>query len=140
MATATGAGSVDLLSVPANGLAGFLAAFWSSLALCPTELVKCRLQAARETGGPRVNISTIQSRAAAIVLQVGPAQLTRQILATDGPAGLFRGLTATFAREMPGYAVFFMAYEASREAWASAQDCSKDQVRKSNNYRQFKVM
>jgi len=112
VATATGAGSVDLLSVPANGLAGFLAAFWSSLALCPTELVKCRLQAARETGGPRV----------------GPAQLTRQILATDGPAGLFRGLTATFAREMPGYAVFFMAYEASREAWASAQECSKDQV------------
>lgn len=28
----------------ANGFSGFLAAFWSSLALCPTELVKCRLQ------------------------------------------------------------------------------------------------
>jgi len=32
------------LSTVANGFSGFLAAFWSSLALCPTELVKCRLQ------------------------------------------------------------------------------------------------
>jgi solute carrier family 25 ornithine transporter 2/15 len=28
-----------------NATSGFLAAFFSSLALCPTELVKCRLQA-----------------------------------------------------------------------------------------------
>ena len=41
--------SVDQLGVLHNGLAGFLAAFWSSLALCPTELVKCRLQAMRES-------------------------------------------------------------------------------------------
>ena len=37
------------LGVVANGLSGFLAAFWSSLTLCPTELVKCRLQAMRES-------------------------------------------------------------------------------------------
>lgn len=33
-----------------NAVAGFLAAFFSSFTLCPTELVKCKLQAARETG------------------------------------------------------------------------------------------
>lgn len=33
-----------------NALAGFLAAFFSSFTLCPTELIKCKLQAARETG------------------------------------------------------------------------------------------
>lgn len=31
-----------------NASAGFLAAFFSSLTLCPTELVKCKLQALRE--------------------------------------------------------------------------------------------
>ena len=36
------------LSVFGNATAGFLAAFFSSFTLCPTELVKCQLQAARE--------------------------------------------------------------------------------------------
>ena len=40
--------------------------------------------------------------------------LTRQILHTEGPQGLFRGLLPTFAREMPGYFVFFGGYELSR--------------------------
>jgi solute carrier family 25 ornithine transporter 2/15 len=31
-----------------NALAGSSAAFFASLVLCPTELVKCRLQSARE--------------------------------------------------------------------------------------------
>ena len=38
----------------------------------------------------------------------------RQILREDGVPGLFRGLTATFTREMPGYFFFFLAYEATR--------------------------
>ena len=33
----------------ANASAGFFAAFFASLILCPTELVKCRLQALQET-------------------------------------------------------------------------------------------
>ena len=31
-----------------NACAGFFAAFFSSLTLCPTELIKCKLQAIRE--------------------------------------------------------------------------------------------
>lgn len=34
-----------------NAVSGSLAAFFASLALCPTELVKCKLQAAREISG-----------------------------------------------------------------------------------------
>ena len=49
---------------------GFLAAFWSSLALCPTELVKCRLQAMRE--------SHIEQGLEPP--KIGPYQLTSQIL------------------------------------------------------------
>ena len=33
-----------------NAFAGFLAAFFSSFTLCPTELIKCKLQALRESG------------------------------------------------------------------------------------------
>ena len=46
---------------------------------------------------------------------VGPFQLTRQILAKEGVPGMFRGLTPTFMREMPGYFCFFYAYEMTRE-------------------------
>lgn len=36
------------LPVLGNALAGFFAAFFSTFTLCPTELVKCKLQAMRE--------------------------------------------------------------------------------------------
>ena len=117
VARAASLDSVDQLGVLHNGLAGFLAAFWSSLALCPTELVKCRLQAMRES---YISQGLAPPR-------TGPYQLTRQILATDGPAGLFRGLTATFTREMPGYFCFFFAYEATRGALTPAGK-TKDEI------------
>ncbi len=44
VADAAGIKSVDQLGVLQNATAGFFAAFFSSLVLCPTELVKCRLQ------------------------------------------------------------------------------------------------
>lgn len=40
---------VEQLSTMENATAGFLAAFFSSFTLCPTELIKCQLQAMRET-------------------------------------------------------------------------------------------
>jgi len=108
---------VEDLSVAANGFSGFLAAFWSSLALCPTELVKCKLQALRES-------YTSQGKDPP---KIGPYQLTRNILRTEGLPGMFRGLTATFTREMPGYFFFFMAYEFSRDILRSPGQ-SKDDI------------
>ncbi|GBP35825.1 Mitochondrial ornithine transporter 1 [Eumeta japonica] len=46
--TLTETESVDQLSTLGNASAGFLAAFFSSFTLCPTELIKCQLQAMRE--------------------------------------------------------------------------------------------
>lgn len=40
--------------------------------------------------------------------------MTMEILRTDGVGGLFRGLTSTMAREMPGYFFFFGGYEGSK--------------------------
>ena len=51
----------------------------------------------------------------------------RQILKTDGVPGMFRGLTATFTREMPGYFFFFFAYEAMR-GLLSKPGQSKDDI------------
>ncbi len=48
--------------------------------------------------------------------RIGPMKLTGQILRNEGVPGLFRGLTPTFMREMPGYFFFFFAYEMTREA------------------------
>lgn len=100
-----GVPKVEELRTWQNGLSGFLAAFWSSLALCPTELVKCRQQALRES----YVIKGLEPP------KIGPYIVTKEILAKDGVAGLFRGLTATFTREMPGYFIFFYSYEFTRE-------------------------
>ncbi|KAH9497757.1 hypothetical protein DERF_013716 [Dermatophagoides farinae] len=83
-----------------NATAGFLAAFFSSFTLCPTELIKCKLQALRETGKG----------------SIGAFELTRNILKSEGIPGLFRGLTSTMAREMPGYFFFFGGYEYTKSA------------------------
>jgi solute carrier family 25 ornithine transporter 2/15 len=108
---------VEDLSVTANGFSGFLAAFWSSLTLCPTELVKCRLQAMREA---YINKGKDPPK-------IGPYNLTKDILKKEGVPGLFRGLTATFTREMPGYFFFFLTYEMCREALRKPNQ-TKDEI------------
>ena len=40
--------------------------------------------------------------------------MTRHILKSEGVGGLYKGLTSTFMREMPGYFFFFGVYEISR--------------------------
>ena len=46
--TITSKKSISELSSFENALSGSSAAFFASLVLCPTELVKCKLQSARE--------------------------------------------------------------------------------------------
>lgn len=110
--------SVSELTALDNATAGFLAAFFSSFTLCPTELIKCKLQALRETQQNKPNEK---------VNHISPYQLTKQILRTEGIPGMFRGLTSTFAREMPGYFFFFGGYEATRELLAKPGQ-SKDDI------------
>lgn len=100
------------MSTLGNATSGFLAAFFSSFTLCPTELIKCKLQALHEMK---------QSK------RISPYQLTKQIIKTEGIKGMFRGLTPTFFREMPGYFCFFGGYEFSREFLAKPGQ-SKDDI------------
>ena len=48
VAATVGKSDVSSLSPLQNAMSGFFAAFFSTLVLCPTELVKCKMQAMRE--------------------------------------------------------------------------------------------
>ncbi|XP_052828371.1 mitochondrial ornithine transporter 1 [Octopus bimaculoides] len=91
---------VEDLSPIHNAFAGSGAAFFCAFALCPTELVKCRLQAMREMKGA--------------ARTVGPWAVTKEVLHAEGIPGLYKGLTSTILREMPGYFFFFGGYELTR--------------------------
>lgn len=109
-----GVGKVEDLTTVQKAWAGFFAAFFSSLTLCPTELIKCKLQAMRE-----VRTQALQAAAGMETFgptkHIGPWELTGRILREQGVRGLFTGLSSTIAREMPGYFFFFGGYEVTRE-------------------------
>ncbi|EDW00142.1 mitochondrial ornithine transporter 1 [Drosophila grimshawi] len=107
------------LTIAQNACAGSLAAFFSTLTLCPTELIKCKLQALRE-----MKHFVEPSQAADIRT---PWTLTRYIWRTEGIRGFYRGLTSTFIREMPGYFFFFGSYEGARELFRR-KDQTKDEI------------
>lgn len=88
-----------------NACSGSLASIFSALVVCPTELIKCRMQALqqlKETGKIAAESKTT------------PLGVVRTMIAEKGITSLFEGLTSTWAREMPGYFAFFYAYEISR--------------------------
>ncbi|XP_037553275.1 mitochondrial ornithine transporter 1-like, partial [Nematolebias whitei] len=99
--------------------AGSLASIFSATALCPTELVKCRLQAMHEmeaTGKvARGQKSTVWS-------------VVKTVLKKNGPLGFYEGLTSTIVREVPGYFCFFGAYELCRSSFAQHMGTDKDSI------------
>lgn len=90
------------MTVLDKACSGFFAAFFSSFALCPTELIKCKLQALKETNSKQISAS----------------ELTSDILRTQGVRGLYNGLTSTIVREMPGYFAFFGGIEGTKHLLA----------------------
>nr|XP_043065809.1 mitochondrial ornithine transporter 1 [Drosophila bipectinata] len=107
------------LTVVQNACAGSLAACFSTLTLCPTELIKCKLQALREMKHFVEPAHPEDMRT--------PWSLTRYIWRTEGIRGFYRGLSSTFIREMPGYFFFFGSYEGTRELLRS-NDQTKDEI------------
>jgi solute carrier family 25 (mitochondrial carnitine/acylcarnitine transporter), member 20/29 len=93
---------VDDLSLAELGACGVGAGFGVSWIACPTELVKCRLQSQATSG----------------TAYTGPVDCARRVVAARGVAGLYKGLGATLAREMPANAAYFGAYEAAKRALA----------------------
>ncbi|KJH52851.1 hypothetical protein DICVIV_00896 [Dictyocaulus viviparus] len=106
----TGHNEVKTMTPFENAAAGSLAAFFAATVLCPTELVKCRLQAAREVG-----------------ISCTPLSVCRDMWLDKGIRGFFIGMTPTLAREVPGYFFFFGSYETSRYLLAK-EGQSKDDI------------
>lgn len=85
-------------------LAGAYAGLVNCVVVTPVELVKTRLQIQYE---PQVFHNTFH----------GPMDCARKIVAQNGIKGLFRGMSATIYREVPGYGGQFFMYEALKRAW-----------------------
>ncbi|XP_037008061.2 mitochondrial ornithine transporter 2 [Artibeus jamaicensis] len=96
--------------------AGSLASAFAALALCPTELVKCRLQTMYE-----MEMSGKVAKSHPTVWSV-----VKGILRKEGPWGFYHGLSSTLLQEVPGYFFFFGGYELSRSFFASGR--SKDEL------------
>lgn len=99
--------SDEQLSLPEVALSGVGAGIAVSFVACPTELVKCRLQA--QPG-----------------VFAGAIDCTRQVVAARGMGGLFTGMGATLMREMPGNAGYFMAYAGTKRAMVTEGGSEKD--------------
>ncbi|CAN6311793.1 unnamed protein product [Urochloa humidicola] len=111
------------LTVSQQVVAGAGAGVAVSFLACPTELIKCRLQA-------QSALATAASAPAttAAVKYGGPIDVARHVLRSEGGArGLFKGLVPTLAREVPGNAIMFGVYEAIKLALAAGggQDTSE---------------
>lgn len=87
-----------------------------SFLACPTELIKCRLQA-------QSALAVVGSGVA--VKYGGPMDVAKHVLRSAGMKGLFRGLVPTMAREIPGNAAMFGVYEGLKQYLAGGQDTSK---------------
>ena len=98
---APGAASEDALTLPQHALVGGAAGCFSATAICPAELIKCRMQAAGYGGG----------RGAA-----GAWAEAAAVAAREGPRGLFRGWLPLLARDVPLQTIFFASYRA-HSAW-----------------------
>lgn len=99
---------VDELSMAELGACGVGAGFAVSWVACPTELVKCRLQA--------------QGKVLAVAgsdVYKGPVDCAQKVYATRGVQGLYKGLGATLAREMPANALYFGTYEGLKRMMVS---------------------
>ena len=89
------------LSIPELAFAGFFSAIPTTLVAGPAERVKVLLQLQGQAGatGPVYN---------------GPVDVVRQLYKEGGLKSIFRGTGATLARDGPGSAAYFCAYEASK--------------------------
>lgn len=83
---------------------GAMASIFSAMVVCPTELIKCRMQALTEMAAVgKIPNTTVK-----------PVNVVKMILKEKGPSGLMTGITSTWVREVPGYFAFFYGYELTR--------------------------
>lgn len=96
-----------------NVAGGAAAGIASSLILCPSEHVKVRLQSSCSLTQQQVYRHSLDAAV--------------QITTAHGISGLYRGLVATIARQVPGFVIYFGAYDCIKK------QCNK-RLGKSNDW------
>lgn len=91
-------------------LAGSIGGFFCGFVTGPVELLKVRQQVDEKRSG------------------LGMMSLLRSMQKADGLGGIFRGLSATFARDVPSYGIYFWSYELIRRQYASHAGISVSDV------------
>ncbi|GAB4857825.1 hypothetical protein Ancab_015730 [Ancistrocladus abbreviatus] len=104
------------LTVSQQVICGAGAGVAVSFLACPTELIKCRLQAQSALAAA--------GSATVTVKYGGPMDVARHVLSEAGLKGLFKGLVPTLSREVPGNAAMFGVYEALKQYFAGGKDTS----------------
>ncbi|KAF1809438.1 solute carrier family 25 protein [Eremomyces bilateralis CBS 781.70] len=99
--------------------AGAVAGLATFVVSTPTELVKCRVQVARD--GERVSGGREERGR-----PTSSWGVAREVLVREGVRGLYFGGMVTAVRDAVGYGFYFWSYELSRRAWASEQDTGSD--------------
>ncbi|XP_072986204.1 mitochondrial carnitine/acylcarnitine carrier-like protein [Typha latifolia] len=100
--------------VVCGGVAGVAVSFLA----CPTELIKCRLQAQSALADSAASSGRVRYG--------GPMDVAKHVVRSEGGVrGLFKGMVPTLAREVPGNAAVFGVYEALKQYFAGGKDTSK---------------
>lgn len=89
-----------------------------SFLACPTELLKCRLQAQNSLSESASSTPAVKYR--------GPMDVAKHVMRLEGGfRGLYTGMIPTLAREVPGNAVVFGVYEALKQYLAGGTNTSE---------------
>ena len=99
---APSAGDEAALTFPEHAACGGFAGVFSATAICPAEVLKCRLQAQAAAAGLRV-LSTGSGANGVIACAVA-------IWRAEGARGFFAGLAPLLARDVPFNTLFFGSY------------------------------
>lgn len=107
------------LSIPQLALAGAWAGFVNSAVVTPVELIKIRLQNQYENTAAQFNLNLKERLRSGLrsslferkIFYNGPIDCIVKITKEKGVSGLWKGMSSTIYREIPGYMGQFVVYE-----------------------------
>lgn len=102
---------IDDLSTVQKGFAGSMCSLFLGVALCPPELIKCRLQTARELHGSTASISMLST--------------VKDVVRKEGFFGFYQGFSALLLREIPANFFYFGGYEGMKRLLQSPDEINR---------------
>lgn len=104
-----------------NAIAGACAGLVSSIATCPLDVVKTKLQAQHNPSSPRQFTKSTGPGPGGQPLYRGITHSLRRIWFEEGIRGLYRGLGPVLLGYLPTWATYFAIYQHCRQVYGSGQ-------------------